>query len=176
MIRTNRKDPTDRCSLASKRKWMRRVWHNPRETRRQSDNAPSIGGCYRKLTVVKRPVLSCGEMLSREKIMAKLTKPARDRISATKFAFPKRRKEPLENASHVRNAVAHFNQVKGVTEAERRAAWKRIQSAPKRYGVDLKSPTSTHTPRCMPAMALGAKRQSVIASKATGTPLSCREA
>jgi len=70
--------------------------------------------------------------------MAKLTKPVRDRISSTKFAFPKQRKEPLENASHVRNAVARFNQVKGVTEAERRAAWKRIQSAAKRYGVELK--------------------------------------
>ena len=65
--------------------------------------------------------------------MAKLTQPTRDRISATKFAFPKQRKEPLENASHVRNAVARFNQVKGVTEVERRAAWKRIQSAAKRY-------------------------------------------
>jgi hypothetical protein len=69
--------------------------------------------------------------------MANLTKPVRDRISASKFAFPKQRKEPLENASHVRNAVARFNQVKGVTEAERRAAWKRIQSAAKRYGVEL---------------------------------------
>jgi len=28
--------------------------------------------------------------------MAKLTKAARDGISATKFAFPKQRKEPLE--------------------------------------------------------------------------------
>jgi hypothetical protein len=70
--------------------------------------------------------------------MAKLTKPVRDRMSATNFAFPKQRKEPLENASHVRNAVARFDQVKGVTEAERRAAWKRIQSAAKRYGVELK--------------------------------------
>ena len=69
--------------------------------------------------------------------MAKLTMAARDRISATKFAFLKQRKEPLENASHVRNAVARFNQVKSVTEAERRAAWKRIQSAAKRYGVEL---------------------------------------
>jgi hypothetical protein len=72
-----------------------------------------------------------------ETIMGKLTKPARDRISATKFAFPKQRKEPLENTSHVRNAAARFKQVKGVTEAERRAAWKRIQSAAKRYGVGL---------------------------------------
>jgi hypothetical protein len=69
--------------------------------------------------------------------MAKLAKPARDRISATKFAFPKQRKEPLENASHVRNAVARFHHVKGVTEVERRAAWKRIQSAAKRYGVEI---------------------------------------
>jgi hypothetical protein len=69
--------------------------------------------------------------------MAKLTKPVRDRISGTKFAFPKERKEPLENASHVRNAAARFNQVEGVTEAERRAAWKRIESAAKRYGVEL---------------------------------------
>jgi hypothetical protein len=81
-------------------------------------------------------------------MMAKLTKPAPDRISATKFAFPKQRKEPLENASHVRNAAARFKQVKGVTEAERRAAWKRIQSAAKRYGGNLKSPTSANTQRC----------------------------
>ena len=79
-------------------------------------------------------------MLPRGKIMAKLTTSVRDRISATKFAFPKQRKEPLENASHVRNAVARFNQVKGVTEAERRAAWKRIESAAKRYGVDVREP------------------------------------
>jgi len=69
--------------------------------------------------------------------MAKLTKAARDEISATKFAFPKQRKEPLENASHVRNAVARFHQVKDVTEPERRAAWKRIQAAAKLYGVEL---------------------------------------
>jgi hypothetical protein len=56
----------------------------------------------------------------------------RRHLSATK-----QRKEPLENASHVRNAVARFKQVKGVTEAERRAAWKRIQPAAKRYGVEL---------------------------------------
>jgi hypothetical protein len=61
---------------------------------------------------------------------------------ATKFAFPKQRKEPLENASHVRNAVARFNQVKGVTDAERRAARKRIRSAAKRYGVELEESIS----------------------------------
>jgi len=53
--------------------------------------------------------------------------------------FRSKRKEPLENASHVRNAVARFDQVDGVTEAERRAAWKRIQAAAKRFGVELKN-------------------------------------
>jgi hypothetical protein len=83
-----------------------------------------------------RTLWASGCIQRREK-MAKLTTATRDRISATKFAFPKQRKEPLENASHVRNAAARFDQVKGVTEAERRAAWKRIQSAAKRFGVEL---------------------------------------
>jgi hypothetical protein len=71
--------------------------------------------------------------------MAKLNEAARDKIPATKFAFPKQRKEPLENATHVRNAAARFNQVEGVTKAEKTAAWKRIESAAKRYKVELKS-------------------------------------
>jgi hypothetical protein len=75
----------------------------------------------------------------KEKHMAKLNEAARDHIPATKFAFPKQRKEPLENASHVRNAAARFNQVEGVTAAERRAAWKRIETAAKKFKVELKS-------------------------------------
>jgi hypothetical protein len=70
--------------------------------------------------------------------MAKLKTATRDRLPTTTFAFPKQRKEPLENASHVRNAAARLNQVEGVTQAERRAAWKRIQAAAKRFGVELK--------------------------------------
>jgi hypothetical protein len=75
--------------------------------------------------------------------MAKLTEATRDRIPATKYAFPKQRKEPLENASHVRNAAARFNQVQGVTAAERRAAWKRIETAAKKFKVELKSAHSS---------------------------------
>jgi hypothetical protein len=59
-------------------------------------------------------------------VVEKAALATRDRMSATKFAFPKQREEPLENASHVRNAVARFAQVQGVAEAERHAAWKRI--------------------------------------------------
>jgi hypothetical protein len=37
----------------------------------------------------------------------------------------------------VRNAIARFDQVEGVTDAERDQAWKRIQAAAKRYGVEI---------------------------------------
>ena len=53
------------------------------------------------------------------------------------YAFPKEEKEPLDDASHVRNAVARFNQVTGVSDAERDEAWDRIQAAAKKYGVHL---------------------------------------
>jgi len=69
--------------------------------------------------------------------MAKLSTDERDSLDKSAFAFPKERKEPLENAAHVRNAVARFNQVKGVSDDERDAAWKRIEAAAKKFGVEL---------------------------------------
>lgn len=69
--------------------------------------------------------------------MSKLDEADRDDLSGRQFAFPKQRKEPLEDASHVRNAVARFDQVEGVTDDERDAAWKRIQDAAKKFDVKL---------------------------------------
>lgn len=69
--------------------------------------------------------------------MSKLDANTRNKLSDGKFAFPKQRKEPLENASHVRNAAARFNQVEDVTDAERDSAWKRIRAAARRFGVEL---------------------------------------
>jgi nucleotidyltransferase/DNA polymerase involved in DNA repair len=45
---------------------------------------------------------------------------------------------PIENASHVRNAVARFNQVKDASDKERDAAWKRIEAAAQKHGVKIK--------------------------------------
>ena len=58
-------------------------------------------------------------------------------MSKTDFAFPKQQKEPLNDAAHVRNAIARFNQVEDVTDAERDEAWKRIKTAAKKFGVDM---------------------------------------
>lgn len=70
--------------------------------------------------------------------MAKLDTKKRDDLDKGTFAFPKERKEPLEDASHVRNAVARFDQVKGVSDEEKDAAWKRIKAAAKSHGVEIK--------------------------------------
>jgi hypothetical protein len=69
--------------------------------------------------------------------MAKLSTEDRDKLDEGSFAFPRQRKEPLENASHVRNAIARFNQVKDVSDAERDAAWTRIKAAARKHGVDV---------------------------------------
>jgi hypothetical protein len=53
------------------------------------------------------------------------------------FAIPKKRKEPLTDAKHVRNAIARFDQMTGVTEDERELAFANIKKAAKHYGVDM---------------------------------------
>jgi hypothetical protein len=47
----------------------------------------------------------------------------------TVFAFPTERKEPLTDAEHVRNAIARFDQVIDVSDAERAQAFEKIKAA-----------------------------------------------
>jgi hypothetical protein len=60
-----------------------------------------------------------------------------NRLAETEFAFPRERKEPLTDARHVRTAIARFDQVEGVSDAERDQAWQRILAAADRYGVEV---------------------------------------
>lgn len=53
------------------------------------------------------------------------------------FAFPKQRKEPMTDASHVRNAIARFDQTTGVEDADRDLAFANIKKAAEFYGVDM---------------------------------------
>ncbi|BCB91742.1 DUF6582 domain-containing protein [Phytohabitans suffuscus] len=85
----------------------------------------------------------------------------RKSIPDSGYAFPRLRKEPLNDASHVRNAIARFDQVRDVTDDERSEAFRRIRRAADRYGVEMsasrwqelgkptptmKSSQKTHTP------------------------------
>ena len=55
----------------------------------------------------------------------------------TVFAFPKQRKEPMTDARHVRNAIARFDQVIGVSDEDRELAFANIKKAAKYYGVHM---------------------------------------
>jgi hypothetical protein len=68
-----------------------------------------------------------------------VSKNEKENLMATIGTFKKdgERKEPIHDAAHVRNAIARFGQVEGVTDSERDAAWRRIKSAAKKYNVEI---------------------------------------
>ncbi len=70
-----------------------------------------------------------------------LTMNDRKGLPASVYAFPDKRKEPMTDASHVRNAIARFDQVKDVSDAERDHAFANIQAAARHYGVDMPEKT-----------------------------------
>ncbi len=60
-----------------------------------------------------------------------------DQLPDSAFAFPGLRKEPLVSASHVRNALARFDQVEGATDADRALAFANILQAASYFGVQV---------------------------------------
>ena len=53
----------------------------------------------------------------------------RSNLPESVYAFPKQHKEPLTDATHVRNALARFDQVDGVTDSDRELAFANIKKA-----------------------------------------------
>ena len=74
-----------------------------------------------------KPYTQHGELNTRE----------RDRLPDSVFAFPKQRKEPLTDAEHVRNALARFDQVEDVSDADRDLAFANIKKAAEYYGIEV---------------------------------------
>jgi hypothetical protein len=66
-----------------------------------------------------------------------MSEQERDALRDEDFAFPRERKLPIHDAAHVRNAVARFDQVEGVNDRERDAAWLRIERAARKHEVEL---------------------------------------
>jgi hypothetical protein len=61
----------------------------------------------------------------------------RSDLPSSVYAFPDKRKEPMTDASHVRNAIARFDQVRGVSDDERDLGFANIKKAAGHYGVDI---------------------------------------
>jgi hypothetical protein len=78
-------------------------------------------------TATWKPNTEHGELSTKEK----------DNLPESVFAFPKQRKEPLTDAQHVKNALARFDQVEGVSDEDRDLAFANIKKAAKHYGVEI---------------------------------------
>jgi hypothetical protein len=59
-------------------------------------------------------------------------------LPETAFAFLRSRKEPMTDASHVRNAIARFDQVEDVSDEERDLAFANIKVAAEHFGIRMK--------------------------------------
>lgn len=66
-----------------------------------------------------------------------LTTRDKNDLPVSVFAFPHQRKEPMTDASHVRSALARFDQVKDVFDADRDLAFANIQKAARHYDVEM---------------------------------------
>ncbi|HEY3345145.1 MAG TPA: DUF6582 domain-containing protein [Anaerolineaceae bacterium] len=81
-----------------------------------------------------------------------LSTKERENLPESVFAFPKQRKEPLTDASHVKNALARFDQVEEVSDADRELAFANIKKAAEMYGVAVEETSwrelgkNTHLP------------------------------
>jgi hypothetical protein len=68
--------------------------------------------------------------------MTKLDTEKRESLSSSQFACPQDRKLPINDAAHVRNAMARFDQVMA-SECHPEVARRRILAAAKKFGVDV---------------------------------------
>ncbi len=68
----------------------------------------------------------------------KLSTKEKNDLPDSAFAFPKQRKEPVTDASHLRNALARFDQVEGVTDEDRDEAFANLKKAAEHFGVEIK--------------------------------------
>jgi hypothetical protein len=84
------------------------------------------------------------------------------------FAFPKERKEPLTDASHVRSAIARFDQVIDVSDEDRELAFASVKEAAEHYGVDL-SETDWHDLGSQPHTGRTAEQRREAARKGVET-------
>ncbi len=67
----------------------------------------------------------------------KLDTKDKEELPDSVYAFPKQRKEPMTDADHVRNAMARFDQVTGVSDTDRDLAFANIKKAARHFGITI---------------------------------------
>ena len=72
--------------------------------------------------------------------MATLTEKGRDKLRSNQFAYVDRKGGehlPIHDESHIRNAMARFNQTEFESTAAKERARKKIVGAAKRHGIEV---------------------------------------
>ncbi len=81
--------------------------------------------------------------------MPELDTRARDRLRSSSFAYIDSKGEehlPINDESHVRNAIARFNQTEFESVAAKDRARKKILGAAKKYGVEVDEDSNVSHP------------------------------
>lgn len=85
---------------------------------------------------------SCGSEESpegKEEVGAVITTKQRKALPSSAFGVPGKRKFPLDTCARVRNAMARFNQGKGLTAAEKATLRRKILAAAKKCGIEVRN-------------------------------------
>ncbi len=81
--------------------------------------------------------------------MATLTERSRDRLRSNQFAYVDKdggEHLPIHDESHVRNAIARFNQTDFESSSARERARRKIVSAAKRHGMEVSEDSNVAKP------------------------------
>jgi uncharacterized protein DUF6582 len=81
--------------------------------------------------------------------MATLTDRSRDRLRSNQFAYVDKEGGehlPIHDESHVRNAIARFNQTDFESAAAKERARRKIVSAAKRHGIEVSEDSNVAKP------------------------------
>lgn len=81
--------------------------------------------------------------------MATLDTRDRDKLRSSQFAYVDKEGGehlPINDESHVRNAIARFNQTEFESQAAKERARKKVLTAAKRYGIEIDEDSNVAKP------------------------------
>ena len=81
--------------------------------------------------------------------MATLDSRDRDKLRSSQFAYVDKEGGehlPINDESHVRNAIARFNQTEFESQAAKERARKKVLTAAKRYGIEVDEDSNVAKP------------------------------
>ena len=81
--------------------------------------------------------------------MAQLTEKKRDKLRSNQFAYVDKgggEHLPINDESHIRNAMARWNQTEFDSKADKEQARKKIVAAAKRHGIEVSEDSNVAKP------------------------------